>query len=145
MQTLWHYVTKVTTCDCMCDHMWLHVWPHVIACDHMLLHMWLQVTCVTICSICDHMWHTTYRSDLYDRWIVGEVLLRFWGSTMPTRVMKKGESGQKLMVHVLLSLQNRDILRKNQSYINYFSKLRRVLYGEMCTISFWPDSPFLIF
>ena len=130
MQTLWHYVSKMTTCVCMCDHMWLHVRPQVIACDHMLLHMWLQVTSVTICGICDHMWHTTYRSDLYDRWIAGEVLLRFWGSTMPT-CHKKGESGQKLMVHVLRYLQNRDILRKNQSYIDYFSKLRRVLWWNV--------------
>ena len=28
--------------------------------------------------------------------------------------MRKGESGQKLMVHVLPFFQNRDILRKNQ-------------------------------
>ena len=26
---------------------------------------------------------TAYRSDLYDQLIAGEVLLRFWGSTMP--------------------------------------------------------------
>ena len=58
--------------------------------------------------------------------------------------IRKGESGQKLMVHVLHFFQNKDILTKNQSYTHYFSKLRRVLYGEMCTISFWPDSHFLM-
>ena len=48
----------------------------------LLLNLSYVVTFITLFT-CRHMRHTAYRSDLYDQLIVGEVLLRFWGSTMP--------------------------------------------------------------
>ena len=141
------YANIVTLCD-KNDHMCLHVWPHVIACATTSDCMWPHVIAyVTASNKCDHMWYMwPYVTHNLPKWLVwpmncGGSFVAFLGFQL---VIKKGNQAKNWW-YMYCAISKIGIFWGKISLISTIFLSWGGYYGEMCTISFWPDSPFLIY